>query len=242
MDTYNHKIIDLKNISIKQLYKIALLEGEGLGTAYEYFVKLRLLNKEFRNSIDKQIKTILIYGLPKKYGFSMDFLIFCRQLGIIPDVYDNRIEKIKNHKQIILEIKNKLDFKIECNYISETNKKYDLILSCEVLQRYSGTQLKEFVNKVEEHSKCYAIFVPNKNNEKHAKVSGLNSFNEDELKNVFNRSGIIGFMDAPPFPPGKRAKKKVNNELIIKILEVYSWFEWLINKKNKHIIYHIKKL
>ena len=63
---------------IKSLYAINLVEGEGLGTAYEYYAKFRKL-ENFINSIKKP-KRILIAGLPEKYGLSMDFFLLGQML------------------------------------------------------------------------------------------------------------------------------------------------------------------
>ena len=65
--------------TIKSLYPINLLEGEGVGTAYEYFVKLKKLER-FINTIGP-VKRILIAGLPERYGLSMDFVLIGRMLN-----------------------------------------------------------------------------------------------------------------------------------------------------------------
>jgi len=47
--------------SMKKLYSLALAEGEGLGTAYEYYVKIRLIMKVLKGFVPR---SVLIYGLP----------------------------------------------------------------------------------------------------------------------------------------------------------------------------------
>ena len=63
--------------SIKELYTYALAEGEGVGTAYEYFAKRLVLNRWLSSlSIPKRI---LIAGLPEKYGCSFDFWLLAKE-------------------------------------------------------------------------------------------------------------------------------------------------------------------
>src|SRR5262252_3111362 len=59
--------------SIKDLYVYALSEGEGVGTAYEYYVKRRVMSPLLRRL--KPGARILVAGLPEKYGTSLDFVL-----------------------------------------------------------------------------------------------------------------------------------------------------------------------
>lgn len=230
-------IFDSNVLSMKKLYEIALIEKEGLGTAYEYYVKFRILRRYFKNN---NFKSILILGLPEKYGFSMDFVLFSHDKGIVPDIYDNRQDKIGLHREIMSQVNQNIDFDLDVNYIDSVSKKYDLVLSCEFFQRLSRKERIEFSNKISTLCKRHAIFVPNRLNKSHVGLSGLNSISKSEMKFMFGKKGIIGYVDAPPFPPGKRAKKKITSNLIIRGLEIYSTFENFISKKYKHIIYSVK--
>src|SRR5580700_9365502 len=63
----------LETRSIKALYPFALAEGEGVGTAYEYVAKRRVMKPLFeRVSAGSRV---LIAGLPEKYGTSLDFVL-----------------------------------------------------------------------------------------------------------------------------------------------------------------------
>ena len=78
----------LPHRSIKSLYPFALTEGEGLGTAYEYFVKRLNLDGRFDDLPPNP--RILIAGLPEKYGSSLDFFLLAtdikaRELTVIDD-------------------------------------------------------------------------------------------------------------------------------------------------------------
>lgn len=192
-------------------YKLALLEGEGLGTAYEYFVKLMLLNKYFKKN---KIKNVLIYGLPEKYGFSLDFIYFCYKNNLNVFLFEKRGDKIKKFKEIL----SKLNKKIIVNnlkIIKKIDKKYDLVLSCEVLQVLKENELKEYVNNIQKYSKRALIFVPNKSNKSHIKFSRLNGFTLKELNFLFNNVKKLGYIDVPPFPPGIKKEEKIKNIFLI---------------------------
>ena len=64
--------------SIKSLYPLALAEGEGVGTAYEYFAKRLHLARWLKGT--KPPQHILIAGLPEKYGASLDFMLLASEV------------------------------------------------------------------------------------------------------------------------------------------------------------------
>ena len=90
----------LRNISIKELYVLALAEGEGVGTAYEYFAKRLTLARWLKGG--KRPSSILIAGLPQKYGTSLDFLQLADELGAAVTIADERpfaLEKLQGALQ-----------------------------------------------------------------------------------------------------------------------------------------------
>jgi hypothetical protein len=78
----------LKSISIKSLYALALAEGEGVGTAYEYYAK-RLTLARWLKQVGRPVR-MLVAGLPQKYGSSLDFLLLAEELGVAVTVVDER--------------------------------------------------------------------------------------------------------------------------------------------------------
>ena len=69
----------LKTRPIKNLYQYAFIEGEGVGTAYEYFAK-RLVLASWLPLLPRRPK-VRILGLPEKYGVSLDFWLLADELG-----------------------------------------------------------------------------------------------------------------------------------------------------------------
>jgi len=213
-------------IEMKNLYQIALIEGEGLGTAYEYHVKLRLIKKVLG---DYQPKSILIYGLPEKYGYSMDFIYYGGMIGAKVSVYEKRAEKLRKHKQII----KKLGLP-EPKYIDRASE-CDLLLSCEVAQR--DKKIIEAVKKV----KHAFVFVPNAHNKSHSKISKLKGLTSKELQEMFP-DGQYGYVDMPPFPPGIKKKQKISNSSLLSVLRFFGCFEEFLpfKKRLAHIVFITK--
>jgi nucleoside-diphosphate-sugar epimerase len=247
-----------QNMPIKSLYPLALAEGEGLGTAYEYFAKWNLLRKIFEE-IGFQ-KNILVAGLPEKYGSSMDFVLLAQKYNSGITIIDERIEAIHKFKKTLQNL-NKEDHSIriiKVGRLSElkftnSGKKYDLLLCCEVLQRLSENSRVEYFKQITKISKNAIIFVPNKENKSHAKLSGLNTLSLNELIGYCREKRSIvlkkGYIDMPPFPPGlkraEEARSKATKSLIqkffMKILEIWcsaeNLFPKVIKKKKAHIVY-----
>ncbi len=236
----------MKKLNINTLYSLALVEGEGIGTAYEYLIKLKLLKEFVKN---KQIKDILIYGLPEKYGFSMDFVLFGKINNFNITIVDDRKEKIKSFEKIINNlIKKGLLLKrpriIRLNNLNDLkfDKRFDLILCSEVMQGLFNKEKVEYAKTIQKLSIYAALFLPNRDNKLHSIISRLKTLSLDKLKEYFNKSHIlnIGYIDMPPFPPGLKKKRRENiNNLFSFLLEKWAKIERLLPKSIKKKVAHI---
>jgi hypothetical protein len=253
---------------IQSWYAINLIEGEGVGTAYEYFSKLRKLRK-FINSTGKP-KRILIAGLPEKYGLSMDFFWLGGMLNVEIMVIDDRSEALERAGRALSILKSeklidetkvsfiKIDRISEFNSPNLTKERFDLALSSEVLQRLDIAQETYFSN-LKNVAENFAIFVPNRDNESHANLSGLKSVYLGELlqhcRGAYPEATLYdyGYIDMPPFPPGlsrsqekrEKASESRFESFLMKGLEFYGLCEDLIpkfiKKKIAHIVYVMGK-
>ena len=218
------------------LYGLALEEKEGLGTAYEYYVKLKLLKRVLGKI---KIKSVLIYGLPEKYGYSLDFFFFCKKNNIQCYVYDKRDEKIRELIDILKQLEVFEGFTI--NVVNKIDKVYDLVLSCEAMQYLNEKGIKLYINNIKRYSRKTIIFVPNKDNKNHGTLSGLKSFRLEELDSLFPKKTESGYIDMPPFKPGVKMKKKMKNNYLVNLLVLFAYLERLIPKSIKkgkaHICY-----
>jgi len=199
-----------------KLSKIAKIEGEGLGTSYEYLTKSRILLPLFETIRPKRV---LICGLPEKYGYSMDFVMLSSAFATKVFVLDERKRKITTFKSIlktVIEALNLSDELLKKIHIEQRDlydipkEEFDIALSCEVLQRFHKDKRELFVSRVRSMGKLCCLFAPNAKNISHAKISKLNGITLEELRSYFKRDEILssGYIDCPPNPPGVSFSKE----------------------------------
>jgi len=209
--------------SIRSLYRVSMAEGEGVGTAYEYFAKAARLRR-FMRALGTPRK-ILVAGLPERYGFSMDFLLMAEAVGADVLAVDERNDRIRDAGMIVSDLSSAgilTRSRIHLRTIPDwthfagdvSRECFDLALSCEVLQRLDSSA-GAYLSALGRKAKGIALFVPNSGNAAHMKHSGLRSLSlEDLLRSV--RQAICGarihdrgHIDMPPFPPGiSRSQEK----------------------------------
>lgn len=202
----------LKSFSIKSLYALALAEGEGVGTAYEYYAK-RLALGRWLKQIGRP-KRMLVAGLPQKYGSSLDFLLLAEELGAEVTVADERplaLTKLQSsmaaaqgagwltavfpHTHLVANLAD----------LSEIDGPFDLCLSAEMLQRMAAVDRPRYVARLRELGTAVALFCPNADNPAHTNLSGLSGLTLAQLQSLFSPAPPLprsGYIDMPPFPPG----------------------------------------
>jgi hypothetical protein len=207
--------------SIKSLYPLALAEGEGVGTAYEYFAKRLKLTPWLQP--DQTPLNILIAGLPEKYGSSLDFMLLASEMGSSVTIADERSAAIHKAKDALHNAQNsgllihlQPDFFLVQNMgdLTDLEGPFDLILSSETLQRIPFDAREAFINRLMLLAPYLALFMPNDDNPAHTNQSGLTGLQLDELQYLIDQnreyhdqkgSPFIlktGYIDMPPFPPG----------------------------------------
>jgi len=210
----------LRQYSIKNLYPLALAEGEGVGTAYEYFTKRLLLARWLKGK--EQPRHILVAGLPEKYGASLDFLLIASDLGASVTVVDDNPQALTNAKEALSKAQKERQLQnIEPEYcqvgnmgsLDEIDGPIDLVLSSETLQRLSVTDQNRFIIRLIQLAPLVAIFTPNYDNPAHTDHSGLSGLRLDELDTLIKQGRQLAneesdgcqqtdYIDMPPFPPG----------------------------------------
>ena len=141
------------NFKMEYLYRLAIQEGEGLGTAYEYFSRLRLLKRLLNN---KKIKKVLIAGLPEKYGFGLDLLVFAGILDCNVYIVDDRkqaLDALINNISILQNKKLLNIKKVEFEHVDRLDKiehpgNFDLAVSSSVIQRLSSNSRKRYSQSI----------------------------------------------------------------------------------------------
>lgn len=202
----------LNRYSVKDLYPLALAEGEGMGTAYEYYVKRRVLDR-FLPAIGRP-RSVLIAGLPEKYGASLDFMLLASEIGANVTVVDDRQHALERLRNSLGELEKwnsaprigspAAILLTDLDNLSSIRQRFDLVLTSEVVQRLTPESRASFVGRLRHMSRALAIFSPNADNEAHNTRSGLAGLRLDELRRLTDGQGIqvAGYIDMPPFPPG----------------------------------------
>ncbi|MFZ1398502.1 MAG: hypothetical protein WAS33_16480 [Candidatus Promineifilaceae bacterium] len=199
----------LKSLSIKELYVPALAEGEGVGTAYEYFAK-RLVLARWLKSQPKPLR-VLIAGLPEKYGSSLDFLQLAQELGAAVTVVDERPSALQK-LQHSLAAAQKVGWLtavspqlIPVHHLADLREiapEFDLCLGSEGLQRLDASDRPDYLRHVRRLARRAALFAPNGDNMAHTNISGLAGVTLSEMQQLVGPQAKTGYIDMPPFPPG----------------------------------------
>lgn len=203
--------------SIKSLYPLALAEGEGVGTAYEYFAKRLILGDWLKNR--PKPTSMLIAGLPEKYGCSLDFFLLAHEWGIRPIVVDRRsvaLDKLARSLTVAQQAGHLTGLQVDLllvndiTALNEVSGQVDLAICSEVLQGISAENRAAYLNRLTGLATHTAVFCPNADNAAHTNLSGLSGLTLDELQAVSFQSSAYspqpstfsGYIDMPPFPPG----------------------------------------
>ena len=249
------------SFSLKDLYKVAILEGEGLGTAYEYFVKQRILNN-FALEKYGSPSSILIYGLPEKYGTSMDFVLFSHVHNCSISLCEDRPLALKKFKDSLKKLMNL--YSIKENFVKIFLVKslakcekddlrhpagYDLVVNSDVLQRFSLQGQLSIVECIMRLGKRALLFIPNGENINHQKLPDWKGVFPNELIRNIKYNFKFRFIDMPPFPSGYKLegqkKDLLSKKFILffssKILELWSTAEGILpdsfRRKFSHAFY-----
>jgi hypothetical protein len=250
--------ISRSNYKIDLLYRLALEEGEGFGTAYEYFVKIKLL----LGLLGKHsVQSILMAGLPEKYGFSLDVFLLANLWGSKVLVADTDAEKLGRAERLIKTLDSKkilscrdVEFRKVDGFCDVRRcGHFDLSVSSLVVQRLAASQRLDYIDLLANVSRSVIMFAPNRSNEAHVKITALNSVSIADIKGwseLFSEKMLYrqyGLLDMPPFPPGIKLDRSaacshdLRDKIGSKILELWAIIEkicpYFIKKKIAHIAY-----
>jgi hypothetical protein len=249
-------MIKLPRRSIHSLYPLALAEGEGVGTAYEYFAK-RLALAPWLAGLPNP-KSMLVAGLPEKYGSSLDFFLLAQDLSV-PEVVvcDDRPSALEKAGQSIARaqaagqltgLKTRSVLINDFSRIGEELGVFDLCVTSEMLQRLNRNT-QEVVNALTRTARSLALFAPNADNPAHNQLSGLAGLSLDELQSMVGQPARVGYVDMPPFPPGltrnssqrQQASSGWMERLAMSGLDNYARLERFtalrLRKRRSHIVY-----
>lgn len=249
----------LPHHSIKSLYPLALAEGEGVGTAYEYFTKRLALSRWLPPHFHP--RRLLIAGLPQKYGLSFDFWLLAAEWGATLTVADERPAALQKAQAALHTAQGQgLLPAFQPDYIQITDWSqavelmggFDLILSSELLQRLPVVTRSTYVSRLQALTPALALFCPNADNPAHTHLSGLAGLRLTEVAALNKNPGwqvSNGYIDMPPFPPGVTRSEMQRAHASSGWLEAtamwglggYARLEWwmpaFIRRTRSHIVY-----
>jgi len=194
------------SLGIRELYPYALAEGEGVGTAYEYFAKRRVSAGAFARL--PAHARVLVAGLPEKYGCSLDLLLAAWERGADVTVLDERAEAIAKLKATLERTRAAGmlgGLRVEARRVDGFDTALpgaDLVACSEVLQRLPAGSRASFCSALTASARAGLVFVPNSINGSHLKISGLGGMTPEELAELLPVAREVGLVDMPPFPPG----------------------------------------
>lgn len=199
----------LTSLSVKQLYPLALAEGEGVGTAYEYFAKRLALRRWLAPR--QTVQTVLMAGLPEKYGCNLDFFLLAHEYQARLTVVDHRPEALTKAENALKNAqKEGLLTGLNPTFLCLTpleqlplSTLFDLAICSEVIQQFTPAGRQTYAQRLRQVARLVALFCPNKDNLSHVGVSGLHGLTQTELKSYFPQTDLpVSYLDMPPFPPG----------------------------------------
>lgn len=237
----------------KTLYSLATSSEEGIGTAYEYFVKIKKLNK-----IIKNLRSIAIFGLPEKHGVSLDFLLFAKNKNLKTTVYEDREDTLKKLLKAVekhIDLGSSLKLIIKKNLLDmEEKERFDCLVNSDCLQRFENNEREIILLKAKKMSNISIFFMPNEDNISFVKTNlNRKTVSSDEILNCCAKNNIkiieSGYIDMPPFPSGislsKEKREKIKNSIFINII-FFGLICWsllevvlpeVIRKRFSHIFY-----
>ncbi len=249
----------IQPLSIKSLYALALAEGEGVGTAYEYFAKRLVL----RSWLKQHPARLLIAGLPQKYGSSLDFFQLAAEMGAALTIADDRttaLDKalaslaVAQQSGWLTAVSPAIILTSDLGEMAELDQPFDFVVSSEVLQRLDVSVRQNYVQRVLSLGSAVALFCPNKANQAHVGISGLDGLHLPELQQLAEGSthhhlDRSGYIDMPPFPPGITRSDAEREQASSGFLEgvamwglglyarVEKWFPTPVRRSQSHIVF-----
>jgi hypothetical protein len=182
----------LAHYTIKDLYALALAEGEGMGTAYEYYAKRLALGRWLKAR--PRPASILVAGLPEKYGASLDFLLLAGELGAAVTVVDDRPaaldrlrgaldrpQRSQKTSEVWAVFPRPVCLLADLPRLAGLAGQFDLAVSSEVLQRLAAAERPAYVAALGARADALALFAPNADNPAHTGRSGLAGLQLDEM-------------------------------------------------------------
>jgi hypothetical protein len=249
--------------TIRSLYPLTLLEEQGMGTAYEYYSKLRVIQAAFKSTTAPG--SLLVLGLPEKHGYDLELLLVAQQAGASLTICEDRAEILDQLRSALGALPDpslgehvklvKIDSLTDWRAIERDH--FDWMISTAAVQRLPDAEIVTYVENARRFADYCLLFIPNLDNRAHLTLSGLRGLNREQAVTLCQQADApqgprvlsSGYCDIPPFPPGlQRSSEAKENALqspieiaAMRVLEWWClgerWMPTAIQKRWAHLVY-----
>jgi hypothetical protein len=234
-----------------------------MGTAYEYYSKLRVVRAAFARA--NLPSSLLVLGLPEKHGYDLDLLLVAQQAGASLTIGEDRPE-------ILEQLRGALDalpdpsFREHVELVQTDSltdwraiegRHFDWLISTAAVQRLPDAEIVTYVQNARRCADYCLLFIPNLGNRAHLTLSGLRGLDREQAVCLCERADAphrprvlsSGYCDIPPFPPGlQRSSAAKENALhspieiaAMRVLEGWClaerWMPSAVQKRWAHLVY-----
>ena len=239
--------------TIRSMYPLTLLEGQGMGTAYEYYSKLRVIE-----AITAQVgapRSLLVMGLPEKHGYDIDFLLLAHWLHGRANGSATSLTVCEDRTTVLTAFQGALEHlpaspagsSIETIRLDSLNdwrplqgRHFDWLISTASVQRLPDDDIVTYLRQAWQLARYACLFIPNSGNRAHLTLSGLRGLDLDQtlalgqraagVPGAHDRSYVLsaGYCDIPPFPPGLQRSSEAKEKALHNPLEAAAMWglEW----------------
>jgi hypothetical protein len=235
-----------------------------MGTAYEYFSKLRVMQAAFKDA--PAPRSLLVLGLPEKHGYDLDLLLVAQQTQAALTICEDRPEILSRLRAALDALPDpSLGAQVELVQIDSLTdwatiegRHFDWLISTAAVQRLPDAEIVVYLENARRYADYCLLFVPNLDNRAHLTLSGLRGLGRYQAVALCERAGASvfssGYCDIPPFPPGlqrsseakENAMRSPVETLAMRVLQWWCagerWMPGWIQKRWAHLVYVAQSL
>lgn len=234
-----------------------------MGTAYEYYSKLRVVRSAFDQT--SQPGRLLALGLPEKHGYDLDLLLLAQQEEAPLTVCEDRPQVLDRLRRALENLPDPaMGQNVELVLVDSLTdwraiegRRFDWMISTASVQRLTDPEIVVYVQNARRFADYCLLFIPNAGNRAHLTLSGLRGLEREQAVALCEQAGAppgprilsSGYCDIPPFPPGlQRSSEAKENALhspiellAMRVLEWWChgerWMPGWAQKRWAHLVY-----
>jgi len=194
--------------TIRAMYPLTLLAGQGMGTAYEYYSKLRVIEAILAQT--GVPRSMVAVGLPEKHGYDMDLLLLAHWLrgkNAGPPgetgrqrtpftVCEDRAEVLDKFQDAIAHLADRtVGDQLEIVHLASLSdwraldgRRFDWLVSTASVQRLPDEGIVVYLQQARQIADYALLFIPNSGNRAHLTLSGLRGLDLDETLALCHRA------------------------------------------------------